>query len=96
MFKYLLLALAAFAIGAFLIPMLLKRPEEELTQDDLEREAEKNGKETADTFESFSGQAYSGYIGFQKGLFGVAYGDEWSDLISPLYLAEWFYGEEIY
>jgi len=96
MFKYLLIALAAFAIGAVLIPMLLKRPKEEPTQDELEQEAEQAGGNAAETASSYSGQAYSAYIGFQRGLWGVAYGDEWTDLIGPLYLAEWAYGKEIY
>ena len=96
MFKYLLLALVAFAAGALLIPMLLKRPEEQPTQEQLEQEAEDTGEEAADAAASYAGQAYAGWIGFQRGLFGVAWGDEWSDSIPPLYVAEWLYGGEIY
>lgn len=95
-FGYLLLALAAFAAGAVLLPMLLKRPEEEPTQEELEKQAKDLGGKSAADLQSYGGQAYAGWIGFQTGLFGTAYGDEWSDVIAPLYIAEVAYGGEIY
>lgn len=95
-FGYLLLALAAFAAGAVLLPMLLKRPDEEPTQDELEDKARDLGDKTAAELDSYGGQAYAGWIGFQQGMFGTAYGDEWSDVVGPLYVAEVIYGGELY
>lgn len=92
--SYLLYALAVVVFGAVTIPLLIRRREP--TSEQTAEAAEEAGADLGADVYSYAEQAYAGYIGFQKGLFGTAVGDEWSDWIAPLAFAEWLYGEEVY
>lgn len=92
--SYLLVALVIVVVGAMAIPLLLRRREP--TPQEAAEAAEEAGADLGADVQGYAEQGYAGFIGFQKGLFGTAVGDEWSDWIAPLAFAEWLYGEEIY
>lgn len=92
--SYLLAALAIVVVGAIAIPLLLRRRNP--TPLEAAKAAEEAGSDLGSDVQGYAEQGYAGFIGFQKGLFGTAVGDEYSDLIAPLAFAEWLYGEEIY